>query len=63
VLEVGAGSSRLSEDLYRDGIQHITCTDLSKVAVERMRERFVDLPGLQLFLTLLMKFPCHHTLN
>lgn len=45
VLEVGAGSSRLSEDMYRDGIRHITCTDLSTVAVERMRERFVDLPG------------------
>ncbi|KAG0572732.1 hypothetical protein KC19_VG120800 [Ceratodon purpureus] len=46
VLEVGAGSSRLSEDMYRDDIQHITCTDLSKVAVERMRERFVGLPGM-----------------
>ncbi|KAL5790857.1 hypothetical protein ACOSQ2_005745 [Xanthoceras sorbifolium] len=40
VLELGCGNSRLSEELYKDGITEITCTDLSAVAVEKMRENF-----------------------
>ncbi|KAK0583523.1 hypothetical protein LWI29_037810 [Acer saccharum] len=39
VLELGCGNSQLSEELYKDGITEITCTDLSAVAVEKMRER------------------------
>jgi len=46
VLEVGAGSSRLSEDMYKDGIKHITCTDLSTVAVNHMKERFANMIGM-----------------
>jgi 2-polyprenyl-3-methyl-5-hydroxy-6-metoxy-1,4-benzoquinol methylase len=45
VLEVGAGNSRLSEEMYRDGITNITCTDLSPVAVKRMHTRFQEFPG------------------
>ncbi len=45
VLEVGAGNSHLSEELYRDGITNITCTDLSPVAVKRMHTRFQEFPG------------------
>lgn len=45
VLEVGAGSSRLSEDMYKDGIKHITCTDLSTIAVNHMKERFANMIG------------------
>ncbi|KAL4180453.1 hypothetical protein AMTRI_Chr13g92130 [Amborella trichopoda] len=38
VLEIGCGSSHLCEGLYRDGITDITCTDLSKVAVEKLQK-------------------------
>ncbi|TYK06704.1 methyltransferase-like protein 13 isoform X2 [Cucumis melo var. makuwa] len=33
------GNSKLSEELYNDGITHITCIDLSAVAVEKMQRR------------------------
>jgi 2-polyprenyl-3-methyl-5-hydroxy-6-metoxy-1,4-benzoquinol methylase len=46
VLEVGAGNSHLSEEMYRDGITNITCTDLSPVAVKRMHTRFQEFPGM-----------------
>ncbi|KAJ4716448.1 methyltransferase-like protein 13 [Melia azedarach] len=39
VLELGCGNSRLSEELYKDGITEITCIDLSAVAVQKMQER------------------------
>ncbi|XP_030523078.1 EEF1A lysine methyltransferase 4 isoform X2 [Rhodamnia argentea] len=39
VLELGCGNSQLSENLYEDGVNEITCIDLSAVAVERMQKR------------------------
>lgn len=39
VLELGCGNSQLSEELYKEGINEITCIDLSSVAVEKMRAR------------------------
>ncbi|GAB2229664.1 hypothetical protein Droror1_Dr00013914 [Drosera rotundifolia] len=42
VLELGCGNSRLSEDMYRDGIINITCSDLSPVAVCSMRNRLLS---------------------
>lgn len=36
---MGSGNSKLSEELYNDGITHITCIDLSAVAVEKMQRR------------------------
>lgn len=39
VLELGCGNSRMSEHMYQDGITHITCTDMSSVAIENLRER------------------------
>ncbi|XP_072990887.1 uncharacterized protein [Typha latifolia] len=42
VLEVGCGNSRLCEELYREGVTDITCSDLSAVAVERMRKRLAE---------------------
>ncbi|MQL69356.1 hypothetical protein Taro_001651 [Colocasia esculenta] len=39
VLEIGCGSSRLSEALLEDGVADITSTDISVVAVDRMRRR------------------------
>lgn len=38
VLELGCGNSRLSIDMFRDGITHITCSDLSPVAVQEMQK-------------------------
>lgn len=42
VLELGCGNSQLSEDLYKDGITKITCTDLSAVAVQNMQRRLLS---------------------
>ena len=42
VLELGCGNSQLCEELYKDGITDITCTDLSAVAVERMQKRLLS---------------------
>lgn len=39
VLVVGNGNSRLSEDLFRDGVPRVTSTDVSEVVVEKMRRR------------------------
>ncbi|PSS29397.1 Endothelin-converting enzyme 2 region like [Actinidia chinensis var. chinensis] len=42
VLELGCGNSQLCEELYKDGVTDITCTDLSAVAVERMQKRLLS---------------------
>lgn len=42
VLEIGCGSSQLSEELYKDGITDITAIDLSPVAVEKMQKRLIS---------------------
>lgn len=39
MLELGCGNSQLCEEMYRDGITEVTCTDLSAVAVEKMQKR------------------------
>ncbi|KAK9691137.1 hypothetical protein RND81_09G178200 [Saponaria officinalis] len=39
VLEVGCGNSQLSDEMYKDGITDITCTDLSPVAVQNLQNR------------------------
>ncbi|KAG7011687.1 Protein TIC 62, chloroplastic [Cucurbita argyrosperma subsp. argyrosperma] len=46
VLELGSGNSKLSEELYNDGITDITCIDLSAVAVEKMQKR-LHLKGMK----------------
>ncbi|CAL1353377.1 unnamed protein product [Linum trigynum] len=42
VLELGCGNSQLSDEMYRDGIKDLTCTDLSPVAVDRMQRRLLS---------------------
>ncbi|CAM0873792.1 unnamed protein product [Alopecurus aequalis] len=43
VLEVGCGSSRLGEELLREGVAGgVTCIDRSPVAVQRMRDRLAE---------------------
>lgn len=39
VLEVGCGNSQLSDEMYKDGIKNITCTDLSPIAVDKVQKR------------------------
>ena len=39
ILELGCGNSGLGAALAADGYQHVTCTDLSGVVVERMRRK------------------------
>lgn len=41
VLEVGCGNSQMGEEIYKDGFTRITRTDLSPVAIDRMRKRSV----------------------
>ncbi|KAJ4836070.1 hypothetical protein Tsubulata_008975 [Turnera subulata] len=42
VLELGCGNSQLSEEMYKDGITHLTCIDLSPVAVQKMQQRLIN---------------------
>ncbi|KAI5057094.1 hypothetical protein GOP47_0027109 [Adiantum capillus-veneris] len=39
VLELGCGNSRLSMDMFHDGITEVTCSDLSPIAVQKMKTR------------------------
>lgn len=39
VLELGCGNSRVSMDMFHDGITQITCSDLSPIAVQKMQRR------------------------
>lgn len=51
---MGSGNSKLSEELYNDGITDITCIDLSAVAVEKMRNR-LHLKGMKGELVVIIK--------
>lgn len=42
VLELGCGNSRLSMDMFHDGITQITCSDLSPIAVQQMQKRLEE---------------------
>jgi ubiquinone/menaquinone biosynthesis C-methylase UbiE len=46
ILMVGAGNSRLSEDMFEDGYGSITNIDASRVVVDQMIERYKDRPAL-----------------
>ena len=37
---MGAGTSLLTEDMYRDGWRNIVSTDISKTAIEGMIEKY-----------------------
>mmetsp|Transcript_14963 Transcript_14963/g.47710 ORF Transcript_14963/g.47710 Transcript_14963/m.47710 type:complete len:213 (+) Transcript_14963:14-652(+) len=42
ILMVGAGNSRLSEEMYDDGFRNIENIDISKVVIEQMEEKYKD---------------------
>ncbi|XP_021741562.1 methyltransferase-like protein 13 [Chenopodium quinoa] len=41
VLELGCGNSQLSDEMYKNGIKNITCTDLSPIVVEKVQKRLL----------------------
>ncbi|CAA6657719.1 unnamed protein product [Spirodela intermedia] len=59
VLEVGCGSSRLSEALLEDGVSDITSCDISEVAVEMMRKRLQGkgLKGIKVLVADMLSLP------
>mmetsp|Transcript_1809 Transcript_1809/g.3905 ORF Transcript_1809/g.3905 Transcript_1809/m.3905 type:complete len:212 (+) Transcript_1809:50-685(+) len=46
ILMLGAGNSRLSEEMYEDGFQNITNIDISSVVTKAMQEKYRDKPGM-----------------
>merc|ERR1711904_47554 len=47
VLMVGAGNSRLSEELYEQQVKNITNIDISEVCVNHMKAKHEDKPEMQ----------------
>ncbi|GAB2291234.1 hypothetical protein Dimus_025490 [Dionaea muscipula] len=56
VLELGCGNSHLSQEMYRDGITDITCTDLSPVAVHNMRNTILS-KGIKVMVADMLDLP------
>eukprot|EP00386_Alphamonas_edax_P006320 GDKI01020499.1.p1 GENE.GDKI01020499.1~~GDKI01020499.1.p1 ORF type:complete len:243 (-),score=71.17 GDKI01020499.1:267-905(-) len=46
ILMVGAGNSRLSEEMYEDGYRDILNIDISAVVTKAMQEKYAEKPGL-----------------
>mmetsp|Transcript_121930 Transcript_121930/g.352132 ORF Transcript_121930/g.352132 Transcript_121930/m.352132 type:complete len:210 (+) Transcript_121930:41-670(+) len=46
ILMLGAGNSRLSEEMYEDGFTNITNVDISQVVTKAMQEKYRDKPGM-----------------
>lgn len=46
VLVPGCGNSRLSEEIYEKKTKKVTSVDISSVAIEAMKEKHPDRPGL-----------------
>merc|ERR1712178_606592 len=46
ILMLGAGNSRLSEEMYEEGYQKITNVDISLVVTKAMQEKYRDKPGM-----------------
>ncbi|KAF4696120.1 hypothetical protein FOZ60_002350 [Perkinsus olseni] len=46
ILNVGAGNSKLTEEMYEEGYQNIVNVDISSVVIKQMEERYQDKPGM-----------------
>eukprot|EP00744_Colponema_vietnamica_P001055 GILI01001795.1.p1 GENE.GILI01001795.1~~GILI01001795.1.p1 ORF type:complete len:208 (+),score=61.85 GILI01001795.1:40-663(+) len=46
IIMVGAGNSRLSEEMWDEGFHQILNIDISRVVVKAMEEKYRDKPGL-----------------
>lgn len=44
ILNLGAGNSRLSEEMFDEGFQNITNIDISSTVVKAMNEKYKDKP-------------------
>ncbi|KOM51251.1 EEF1A lysine methyltransferase 4 isoform X4 [Vigna umbellata] len=47
ILMVGCGNAVMSEDMVKDGYEHITNIDISSVAIEMMRRKYEYIPQLK----------------
>jgi 2-polyprenyl-3-methyl-5-hydroxy-6-metoxy-1,4-benzoquinol methylase len=41
---VGAGNSRLSEEMFEEGYTHITNVDISNVCIKAMKDKYKEKP-------------------
>ena len=47
ILNIGCGNSRLSEEMYEDGYQHLTNIDISFTVIKQMQEMYKEkIPNL-----------------
>merc|ERR1719167_592509 len=46
ILMLGAGNSRLSEEMYEEGFNNITNVDISNVVIKAMQDKYRDKPGM-----------------
>merc|ERR1712110_891240 len=46
ILMLGAGNSRLSEEMYEEGFHNITNIDISMIVIKAMQEKYRDKPGM-----------------
>merc|ERR1712190_649882 len=46
ILMLGAGNSRLSEEMYEEGFHNITNIDISLVVTKAMQEKYREKPGM-----------------
>jgi len=46
IMMLGAGNSRLSEEMYEEGFHNITNIDISMVVTKAMQEKYRDKPGM-----------------
>jgi len=44
VLNVGAGNSRLSEEMFEEGYANITNIDISNICIKAMKDKYKDKP-------------------
>ena len=49
VLVLGCGNSRLSENLYNDGITKITNVDISDVCINQMKEKYANFSEMRFY--------------
>ncbi len=47
ILNIGCGNSRLAEEMYEDGYQHLTNIDISFTVIKQMQEMYKEkIPNL-----------------
>jgi len=52
ILNIGCGNSRMSEEMYDEGYQHITNIDISPIVVKAMQEKYKDKEATMKYVTM-----------